>query len=171
MTHHPQRSFLSDAGIFAVRLAFGAGIAFHGLDKLAHPLDWMNLAHLPWTAPPILQAAAAAAEGIGGWGLAIGLLTPFWAFLLVCDMSVAIATVHLPAHQQFIARHGGGSYELAGLYLAAAFLLLTTGPGRWSIDFIFGARSRSRQNAADRAAVEASAEREHVPYWYRLYRR
>jgi putative oxidoreductase len=41
----------------------------------------------------------------------------------------------------FVAVGGGGSYELAALYLCIALLLLTIGPGRLSLDrALFGRR-------------------------------
>jgi putative oxidoreductase len=91
--------------------------------------------------PGILQALAALSEFGGGIALILGLLTPIAMIGLICTMLTAIFTVHLKAGDPFVARGGGRSWELAGLYLGAALMVLLAGPGRFSLDaLLFGKR-------------------------------
>ena len=103
-------------GLLIVRLIFGVGIAQHGWGKIQTPMSWMG----PDAGiPGIFQALAAISEFGGGIALILGLLTPVAMFGLACTMLVAIFTVHLKAGDPFVARGGGRSWELAGLYLGA----------------------------------------------------
>lgn len=122
------------AGLLAVRVVAGAAMTLHGWPKIQNPTGWMG-PDAP--VPGLLQAAAAIAEFAGGIGWILGLLTPLFSFLLVCNMATAYAMVHLrdPLVQ---ANRPGERYqpssELALLYLAIALLLLLCGPGAWSLD-------------------------------------
>jgi putative oxidoreductase len=78
--------------------------------------------------------AAGTAEIGGGMLLALGLLTPVGAALVIAVMVGAIVTVHLP--------HGvwntDGGYEYQLVMIAGAFALAGAGPGRWSLDDALG---------------------------------
>jgi putative oxidoreductase len=76
---------------------------------------------------------AGTAELVGAALIALGLLTPFGAAVVVGTMTVA-AAVNVPnglwAHQ--------GGYEVALVYAALAAVLAYTGPGAWSLDNALG---------------------------------
>jgi putative oxidoreductase len=76
---------------------------------------------------------AGAAEFAGGALLALGLLTPLAAVLLIGTMTVAIATVHWS--KGVWSSEGGYEYNL--VLIAAVFALTATGPGNWSLDHAF----------------------------------
>lgn len=125
-------------GLLALRIIFGVGIMNHGWGKIQHPLNWMG-PDAP--VPGIFQALAAISEFGGGSALILGLLTPVAMLGLACTMLVAIFTVHLKAGDPFVSQTGGRSWELAGLYLGAALMVLLAGPGRFSLDaMLFGKR-------------------------------
>ncbi|MET0339861.1 MAG: DoxX family protein [Polyangiales bacterium] len=117
--------------VLLLRLAAGVGLMFHGWGKIQNPFHWMDKA--PAHPPGFLQALAALAEFGGGLGLVVGLLTPLCLFGIVCTMGYAVYT-HVSRGDPFVSKGGGGSYELALLYLMIAVALLFTGPGRYSID-------------------------------------
>jgi putative oxidoreductase len=78
--------------------------------------------------------AAGAAEFVGGALIALGLLTPLGAALIIAVMVAAVATVHLP---NGIWATGNG-YELNLVYGAVAFALAGVGAGEISIDNVIG---------------------------------
>ncbi len=121
-------------GLLIIRLVFGAGIMLHGLQKLQSdggPMHWMP-AGLP--VPAVFQGLSVLAEFGGGMALVLGLLTPLAAFGLVCNMLVALFTVHLRMGHPFVAARGGPSFEPALGYLAVSLCLLIAGPGCLSLD-------------------------------------
>ena len=117
--------------VLLLRVTAGVSFMFHGWGKIQNPFHWMDQA--PSHPPGFLQALAALAEFGGGFGLIVGLLTPLCLFGIACTMAVAVYT-HVHRGDPFIAKGGGGSYELALVYLVIAIALLFTGPGRYSLD-------------------------------------
>ncbi len=121
-------------GLLILRVVFGLGLMFRGWGKIQNPLGWMG-AEAP--VPGVLQALAAIAEFGGGLAIILGLLTPLAAFGVICVMIGALALVHLPNNDPFVASGGGSSLEPALGYLAVALFLLLAGPGTLSFDSLF----------------------------------
>jgi putative oxidoreductase len=84
--------------------------------------------------PEILQAFAAVAEFGGGIALVLGFFTRLATLSIGSTMIVAIAFHRFVYGHPFISSKGGGSYELASVYLAICIVLLVLGPGRFSFD-------------------------------------
>ena len=78
--------------------------------------------------------AAGTAELAGVALLALGLLTPVGAALVIAVMVAAIVTVHLP---KGIWNTDGG-YEYHLVVVSGAFALAGAGPGAWSLDEALG---------------------------------
>lgn len=116
-------------GLLFLRVVAGLALMLHGWPKIQHAFSWMGPES--W-APPFLQALAAVAEFGGGIALIAGLLTPIACLAIMCNMLVAIVSVHLAKGDPFVGK--GSSYELASLYFSIATMLLCTGPGIFSID-------------------------------------
>jgi putative oxidoreductase len=129
------RGVAADLGLLLVRLAVGAAFLVHGWGKMQNPFGWMGTDGF---APPLLQALAAISEFGGGAAFILGLLTPLAALGITATMVVAVTTHAVLRGDPFVG-HGGPSYELATAYLSVALLLLTNGPGRFSLDrIVFG---------------------------------
>jgi putative oxidoreductase len=124
-----------------LRLVVGVSMVVHGWEKVipagglhrAHPLAGVEAfcrfaatLGLPWW----LGYVSVATEFAGGIFLLLGLLTRFWALMVLGNMVVALVKVNL--------HHGysGSEYSLA--LAAMAFLLLTAGSGALSLDRRFG---------------------------------
>lgn len=84
--------------------------------------------------PAALQMLATFAELGGGVAWVIGAFTRLASLGIACDMLTAIALVHLPQHQPFVAPLGQASFEAAANYLAAAVALFIVGPGTLSYE-------------------------------------
>jgi putative oxidoreductase len=119
-------------GLLFLRVVMGAAFILHGWPKIQHAFDWMPP---EMNMPGFLQALAALAEFGGGIALILGLLTRIAALGIAVVMAVAAGMVHIPAGHPFVST-GGPSWELAGVYFAAAVLFLLAGPGRLSLDAI-----------------------------------
>jgi putative oxidoreductase len=130
-----------------LRVVIGFAFVLHGAPKIAHASSWMDA--MPFHPPALLQEAAAVAEFFGGIALIAGVASRIAATLIVLDMLVAIAAVHLPAHAPLVSSHGA-SLELPAVYLIGALAIVLVGPGRWSADALIArlklANQRSRQS-------------------------
>ena len=126
-----------DIVLLILRLVFGYAFILHGWGKIQNPMAWM-----PETSPVpgILQALAAISEFGGGIALILGLLTRLASVGLAITMLVAALMHAIVLGDPFVSK-GGGSYELATIYLMLSVLYIVTGPGRYSLDRkIFGVK-------------------------------
>src|SRR4051794_16508503 len=107
------------AGLLFLRLVSGAALMLHGWPKIQHPFTWMDAFHPGM--PGVLQAVQAFIEFGGGLALALGLLTPLAAAGVAVGMAAALAVVHLPHGDPFVAAAPGRpSFEPALTYLGIA---------------------------------------------------
>ncbi|SFP01636.1 DoxX family protein [Hydrogenimonas thermophila] len=90
--------------------------------------QWFGSMGIPF---PTLNAYLAATTELSGVVLlTLGFMTRLIAIPLIAVMIVAIITVHLP--QGFSA--GNNGFEIPLYYMIMLFVLVTHGPGRFSID-------------------------------------
>lgn len=129
--------------MLAARLIVGIVLTAHGWQKFT---EWTiagtttSFEGMGIPAPGIAAPVAAIIELVGGILLIIGLLTRWVAGLVVVDMVGAFAIVHA-GNGIFV---DGGGWELVGMILAAALMLIAAGPGTHSADqFIAKARARA----------------------------
>jgi putative oxidoreductase len=124
-----------------VRLIVGLAIAAHGAQKLFGWFGGYGLAgtggfleQLGFKPGKLFAFAAGVAEGAGGLLIALGLLGPVGAALVISAMVVAIVTVHL--RNGFFASSNG--VELPLLYLLVAAIYGFTSYGALSLDGALG---------------------------------
>ena len=130
-------------GLLLVRLVFGGLMAAHGSQKA---FGWFGGYGLTGTGtffeqfgfrPGRLFAAAGLTEVLGGVLVAMGFGGPIGPAFVVSVMIVAVVSVHW-GHGLFAATNG---IEVPLLYAANAAALAFTGPGRYSVDALFGLTS------------------------------
>ena len=133
--------------LLVIRLALGIIFVAHGGQKLFGLWGGAGLSATIETfeknmgIPPPLTVMAAAAEFFGGIALVVGLLTRAASLSLGIVMVVAIFQAHL-SHGFFInweqapGRGHGIEYNIALLSMCVA--LLISGPGKLSLDRLFG---------------------------------
>ena len=124
-----------------MRLVLGAAMIYHGYSKvvpaggfhrgntfsaLEHHAHFVSSLGLPYW----LGYVSALTEFLGGILILIGLLTRFAAFMIACNMTVALVVVNR--------HHGysGSEYSLA--LLVIALMLLFYGAGNFALDRKFG---------------------------------
>jgi uncharacterized membrane protein YphA (DoxX/SURF4 family) len=128
-------SEFADFGLLALRGVWGFLMLLHSLPMARHPFGWMNKPPYPPT-PAIFQAFAAATMFSGSFAVMAGFLFPFGALGLVGIMAVALTT-HLRAKDPLLRAMPNApvdNYEGSLAYLFIGICLITTGPGRFSLD-------------------------------------
>jgi putative oxidoreductase len=134
----PEHTPFADGALLLIRVVGGLAFMLHGWSKIQNPFGWMGPDAF---APGFLQALAALSEFGGGLAWILGLLTPLASLGIAATMTVAFWFHAIVRGDPFVAKGGGGSYELAAVYLCIALLLLALGPGRLALDrALFGRR-------------------------------
>lgn len=123
-----------DAALLVLRVVLGLTLAAHGTQKL---FGWFSGGGLDGTGAyfssvgyphgRVMAVVAGAAEGAGGLGLALGLLTPLAGAAVFGTMLNVLAVTW----GGFFAPKG---VEYATLLTAGAVALTLAGPGRWAVD-------------------------------------
>ncbi|MHC5260444.1 DoxX family protein [Streptomyces sp. UC4497] len=133
---------LRSVGPCVTRVACGAVMAVHGVDKLVHGPDGFGafLASLDVPAPSAVGWAVALGESLGGLFLVVGLLSRLTALLLSVHLCVALALVNTDTGfitpQQGAASGAGAEFPLV---LIAGFLAVAlSGPGPVALDRVIG---------------------------------
>ncbi len=127
---------LVNAGLLILRLGIGVIFIFHGLPKLMGGAEtWTEIGStmsiVGITFYPVFWGfMAAASEVIGGIFIIVGLLHRPVALMLVVTMVMALL-VHVTAGDPF------GIYSNALKALVVFIALVITGPGRYSLDYLF----------------------------------
>jgi putative oxidoreductase len=135
---------MRDFGMFILRMALGGLLAGHGAQKLfgafeGHGIEgtgkWMESMGLR----PGERWAFTAGLGEFGGGMltALGFLYPVGPITTLAPMAVAWGRVHWG--KPIWVTSGGG--ELPATNVAIAVALALMGPGKWSVDHIFGIKA------------------------------
>jgi putative oxidoreductase len=135
---------MKNVGLLVLRLTLGLLMAGHGSQKLfgwfkgpgiQGTVDFMEM--LGMKPGQVWGRTAALGEFFGGVLTALGFLNPVGPLNIIAAMSVATRKVHwkLPVW----ASQGGA--ELPLMNAAAALSIALAGPGRFSLDHLFGIRA------------------------------
>lgn len=147
------RKILSTSNDFTltiVRLVLGIVFFAHGAQKM---LGWfggygftgtMGFFTQQMHIPVVFAFLAICAEFFGGLGLLVGLLSRIAAFGIMCNMIVAVMTVHI--HNGFFmnwtGQQKGEGFEYHLLALVLLLVVLVKGAGALSIDRALSAREQ-----------------------------
>lgn len=123
---------MRDWAPLVLRVATGLVFAMHGWQKLQGGVPAVAgfLGMLGFPVPELFAVLLIAAELGGGVMLIVGLYTHWAGKILAFVALMAFATVHMK-NGFFLA---SGGYEYIIVLFAAAFSLMITGPGKWSLD-------------------------------------
>jgi putative oxidoreductase len=142
--------FYTDSGIagLLLRLTLAVVMFPHGAQKA---LGWFGGHGFASTIafftrsgiPPVLALLVIVTEFLGPLGLALGLLTRVVALGLICEMLVAIVTVHWPNgfFMNWTGTQQGEGFEYHVLMIGMALTVLIVGAGAWSIDRALAGRT------------------------------
>ncbi|MGZ3689360.1 MAG: DoxX family protein [Bdellovibrionota bacterium] len=133
--HHGE---IASIGLLLIRVVVGFAFMHHGWTKINNPFAWMPAGS---GTPAIFQALAALSEFGGGMAWMLGLVVPIASLGIVSTMLVALRFHILLRGDPFVGH--GSSYESALVYFSIAVLMLTAGPGKFSLDPASGAWRRS----------------------------
>lgn len=121
--------------LLLLRWVAGVGMLMHGLSKIGNATAWAGDA-----LPGIVQGLVVAVEVGVPFFWFLGLITPVAAASLGFTMLGAISW-HISKGDGFTTRPAG--YELAVMYLLLCLILLVSGPGKFSLDYLIWKRNRS----------------------------
>ncbi len=162
-----------DLGLLVARCIVGGGIAAHGAQKHFGAFDGPGLEgasgffeQIGFVPGETFARAAAVTEIAGGALIAAGAFNPAGSAALWSTMLVAMQTVH--AGKGFFANKGG--IEVPLLYAAAGLALACGGPGKYSLDQLFGIKLDAKGGRifwayaiATSAAIAILAQRQPPP--------
>jgi len=122
----------TDLGKLVLRVVLGVLILFHGVSKLIHGPGFVvdTLAHAGL--PTVIAYGVYVGEVVAPILLLLGVWTRVGALIIMINMIVALALVHL-AQLTSLADTGGWALELQGMYLGAALAIALLGAGRFSM--------------------------------------
>lgn len=127
-------------GLLVIRVGIGLIFMRHGLPKviagvktwrgIGNHLTVLGITNLPIFLTTFLGFMSACSEGIGGLLLILGLATRVVAFIMACNMAVAVMF--------HVARHDAWTILSHPLSLLVVFIgLMIAGAGVYSLDFCF----------------------------------
>lgn len=127
-----------DVSLDLIRMYLGIGLFFKGIYFLMHIDELSQLmegAGNLWLAPAVMAHYVIVAHIVGGFLLAIGLLTRAAAIVQIPILMGAVFYVHM---SRFIVLGPRQNLEFAALVLFLLMLIFLYGPGRWSLDHYLG---------------------------------
>lgn len=123
---------LEDLGKLVLRVAIGLLLLFHGLNKLTNGVGSIEGMMAARGLPAFFAWAVYIGELIAPLCLILGVYARMAGLLIVANMIVAIALVHMGHLTQFT-NTGGWRLELQGLYLFGGMAVALLGAGGFSL--------------------------------------
>ena len=131
------QSSAADTGRLVLRVVLGVLILLHGISKLPGPPEFIVGMLGKVGLPPMLAWLVYVGEILAPVLLILGVWTRAAAWVVVVNMVVAVALVHVPQLLQ-MGKQGGYALELQAMYLFTAVAVAMLGAGRYSIGGRYG---------------------------------
>ena len=122
----------TDQGKLVLRVVLGVLILFHGVSKLLHGPDYIIGVVTGAGLPSILSYGVYVGELLAPILLLLGFWTRVGALIIVINMVVAIALVHM-GQIATLNDVGGWALELQGMFFGTALAIMLLGAGRFSL--------------------------------------
>ncbi|AHE98391.1 DoxX family protein [Thioalkalivibrio paradoxus] len=124
---------LDDAGKLILRLGFGVLFLMHGIHKVMHGIDGIEMMVVEAGLPAELAYGVFVGEVLAPILIIIGWHARIGAVLTGITMAFAFHLAH--SHELFdLTAQGGWQLELQGMFLLASIAIALSGPGRFSIN-------------------------------------
>ncbi|VVD78177.1 DoxX family protein [Pandoraea anhela] len=126
------QSTRDDLGKLILRLTLGILLLFHGVSKVINGVGFIEGMITSHGLPSFLAYGAYLGEVLAPVLLILGVLTRLGGLLVVGNMIVAFALVHL-SQLGDLSKTGGWALELQGFYLFTGLCVILFGAGRYSV--------------------------------------
>ena len=136
----------ASAALLILRVVVGAALVLYGWQKVQTPFTWMGPES---KVSAFFQFLATLSEFGGGLAWIVGLLSRLAALGIASTMAVAVYTVMNIMKAPFVDLAGSISYTLPLTFFAAALVVLTLGPGRYSLDALLFGQKGARDSDRD----------------------
>lgn len=148
----------SDVASLVARLLLGVVLVAHGWQKLVDNGITATADGFAGMGIPAAGAAAVFATAVelgGGVLILVGLATPFVGILVTLNMIGAGLFAGHWTGGVFVSK---GGWELVGLIITGALLLVAFGPGRYSLDHVLSVRRHADDPAGRHVRGRATSE-------------
>lgn len=128
-----------------IRIYLGIGLFWKGVYFASHTTELQQLMEQSgglWFATGIIAHLVIMAHLVGGFFLAIGLITRAAAMVQIPVLTVAVFFVHLP--KAFSAMESRQNFEFTALVLFLLVLISIYGAGRWSVDYLLARKENAK---------------------------
>jgi putative oxidoreductase len=133
----PSHASQADFGKLLLRVSLGVLILLHGIAKITGGVSFVSGTLAKAGMPSMLAYGVYVGEVLAPLLLILGLWTRAAALVVVINMIVAVALVHVP--ELFaIGKTGGYALELQAMYLLSALAVAFLGAGRYSLGGVDG---------------------------------
>jgi putative oxidoreductase len=123
---------LDDIGKLVLRVTVGGLLLLHGINKLLNGIDGIEAAVVAHGMPAFVGYGVFIGEIVAPVLVIVGLFARIGAGLMVVNMLVAVALMHLP-DLAAINQQGGYQLELQAFYLFGSLAVALLGAGRMSV--------------------------------------
>ena len=128
-----------------IRIYLGIGLFWKGVYFASHTENLVRLmdeSGTLWFTSGAIAHCVIFAHLVGGFFLAIGLITRAAALVQIPVLAMAVFYVHLP--KAFSAMESRQNFEFTALILFLLVLISIYGAGRWSVDYVLARKENAK---------------------------